>query len=142
MLGHFSLPFTQRLAQNAFDEEEKQVPSVEDGDGQEVQDPEVDAEQRDQEDHVGRTLRRGFTGNLGDGQRPADVLARNVAHDHLVEADDGEFAPFPGCLKAVVQRRNGSAGLHQGAIRAGDADLPDLNGLPVDGGGFCRGRDR
>src|SRR5215831_16171467 len=91
LLRQFPLPLAQRLAQNALDEEEKQVTSIQDRNWEQVQDAKVDTEQRDEENDVGWALRCGLAGNLRDRQRSADVLARNITHDHFVEPDKGEL---------------------------------------------------
>src|SRR6188508_143067 len=108
LLSQLALAFSQRLAQDALDEEEKQVTTVENGNGQQIEHAQVDAQQSNEEDDVGRTLGGSLPGYFGDGQRPADILTRNVADDHFVQSNDRQFCPFPGGFKTVVDGRQGS----------------------------------
>src|SRR5687767_3474143 len=142
LLRKLTLSLPQRFAQNAFDQEEKQVTAIENGDRQQIQDTQVDAEERDQKNYIGRTLGGGFSGNFRDGQWATDVFARDIANDHLVQTDDREFRPLPCGFEAVVHRHQRIRRSHERSIRPGNADLADLNRLTVDRRAFSERRHR
>src|SRR2546422_7092637 len=127
LLGQLAATDAQGLALDRFDREEQEVPAVEDRDRQEVEHAEVDAEDGDQEDVVRETLRRGVARNLGDSQRTADVIGRDLSGEHLSDAHHRQPGPAPGGLEAVHRRHQDVLAPEDGPVRLGDADLSDFD---------------
>ena len=67
--------------------------AVQDGNGKQIQDSQIDAQNGDQEHDTGNALRCRFPGYIGDGQGTADVLAGNITDNHLVDAHCCQFRP-------------------------------------------------
>src|SRR5690348_8686276 len=66
-------------AERAFDGEHEDVAAVEYRDGKEIQDAEIDAEKRHEEDELGSAELRGFRGHVNDADGPGEILERDAA---------------------------------------------------------------
>ena len=76
----------ERPAQDGFEDEEEQVPAVQHGDRQEIEEEEVDADHRGEECEARDALTRLLARRDGDLDRAADVLPVELTDHDLVES--------------------------------------------------------
>src|SRR5438034_5840404 len=92
-LSDFHRPFRHRTPSDDFGEIIHQVPTIEERNRQQIENPEAHAHES-QEAHGGDPAQhRGLPGIVGDGDGTREVLPGNVALDHAsqhLQAEDGE----------------------------------------------------
>ncbi len=74
---------------------------------QDIEDGEIDAEQSDEKDQIGRPLLGLLPRHLGDHDGAAQRVGRQAAGDELGDADHRQFGDPPGLHHALPQRLKG-----------------------------------
>ena len=102
------------------------MPAIENGDGQKIQDAEVDADEGHEQDRGGWAERDGFTGSTRNADDALKVLHGNAAGNEPGNHAKSIGDEFAGLCKASFERLDDAKGL----MRKGDvwshADLVDL----------------
>ena len=88
----------QRAAFDALDAVVDDLATIQYRHRQQVQDAETDADQRQEVQERVQSGRRRAAGKLGDVDRPADVLDRNLAGHHATQHANGKRGRSPGPL--------------------------------------------
>src|SRR5260370_20973996 len=70
-------------AADALEREEKDVASVEDGNGKKIEDAEIDADERHQRDNCEGALRNGFAGGAGDADYALELFDGDTAAEEF-----------------------------------------------------------
>jgi hypothetical protein len=104
-----------RMSSHALPKIIHQVSAVEHRQGEQVENPQADADQRQERQvlhqaHAGRS-----SGIVGNGQRTADVLERGLARHHAPHHAQRQRRQLPGTLHTGPQAFQGST-LHQGHL--------------------------
>src|SRR3990170_3161747 len=95
-----------RLAHQPFDGEEEQVPAVEDRDREQVEDPEVDAQEAEEVGEGGDPLPGLVPGDLRDEDRAPQRLRREDAGDELHHRHHGQVDELPRLLPRAQEGRH------------------------------------
>ena len=98
--------------------------AVEDRDGQQVEDAEVDADERREQQYGGKALFGLLADHLGDEDGAAHVVQRNHALRELDEALTGEGDHVPRLPESGSDGFNGAEGQVPGRVGGPDADEP------------------
>jgi hypothetical protein len=83
-------------AAKAFEREEENVASVEDGNGKKIEDAEVDADEGHQRDDGEGALRNGLTSGARDADYALELLDGDAAAKEFAEDAEGFFHDIPG----------------------------------------------
>ena len=84
-LQPFQPPLGDRPSRHCLEKIIHQVPPIEDRQRKQVQHPEADADDREQPEVIREAEADRLTCDIGDRQRPAEVLQRGLADQHLAE---------------------------------------------------------
>src|SRR6185295_16150899 len=104
LLGDFALSQGERPPQYGFEDEEEQMPTVQHGYRQEIEEEEVDADHRGEECQARDALTRLLACRDGDLDRAADVLPVELADHDLVESDGREGRHLDRAIEPLSDR--------------------------------------
>ena len=108
-----------------FDGEDQQVAAVEARDGEEIDDPQLQRDEGDEHEEIGKAAGQRLLGNAGDLHGPGEALDRYLALDDLFEGVEGQEHQAARFLEAVLHGGDqtvvdlGGGDLH---VEADDAD--------------------
>ena len=123
LLCDFPRPSLHGFARDGLDAEEQDVASVQNRYGEQVDEKEVDAHERDHGKEGEHARPEGLAGDLGDENGPPEALPQvQRAVDHLPDPDAGQLDDVPCLGEAVADAREESQALHDDLFGAGDAD--------------------
>ena len=74
-----------------LDQQEKYVAPIQGRDGQEVEDAKLEADDRGEKEKIGPATFGGFSNHLANPERPAHVIHRTLAGNHLSEEGEGRL---------------------------------------------------
>src|SRR4029453_6286052 len=131
LLGDLALSQGERPAQDGFEEEEQQVPTVQHGDRQEIEEEEVDADHRGEECQARDALARLPARRDGDLDLAADVLPVELADHDLVESDGREDRHLDRAIEPLSDRLNWVRADEAEARSRADPDAAHLDLLPL-----------
>ena len=100
LLHDLTVTNVERTSHHAFDEKEQQMPAVEDGDRQQVEDAEVDADHRHEQQQRFQADLRLLSRGLHDQDRTADIARRDLALQDLHDAHDERLHPPDRLLRS------------------------------------------
>ena len=98
------------------------MPAIQNGDGQEVDQKEVNAERRHELHQIGQPHFRLFARHLGDENGAADALQRHFPGHQFIQALYGQPGKAAGIDHAERQGLDGADLLHGRSIPGRDAD--------------------
>src|SRR6185369_15929021 len=131
LLGDLPLSQGERPTQYRFEDEEEQVPAVQHGDRQEIEEEEVDADHRREEGQARDALTRLLARRDGDLDGASDVLPVELADHDLVEPDRREDRHLDRAIEPLSDRLNWIRSDEAEARSRADPDAPDLDLLAV-----------
>src|SRR5690606_15186627 len=120
----FLTAWAQRLPTHRFGRVESQVPAVEGGDWQEVNECQVNRDQRCEMDEIDPPQTQLLAGKLGDLDRPAEFLNRPSAGHDLSDSGHHHIDGLDGLL-ARQHHRFTDTDLNQLSSVGPDSELPD-----------------
>src|SRR5512144_766989 len=132
LLGPFAKLQTDGFADEAFDQKDQNMPSVQNRDGQNIQDHQVDADDRHEVNQAQRPGLGLLAGELGDKDRPANRLRGDLPLDDFYNAHYGQLGPVPGLDDPLIKRREGIKTLNEGVPGGLDSDQPYAVFIPED----------
>src|SRR5262249_13188835 len=111
---------TERPAAPGLDGQEDQMAAIQYRDRQQIDDANVDRQQRHQQNQAAEAaFDEGLAAHLGNPKRAAETIDRAVARDHLANAIDAAGDEAAGNLGTLHDGRGGTDG---DVLRAGGGD--------------------
>ena len=107
LLGNLHLFNADRFPENRFEDQEDEMASVEDRDGEEGDDPEVDAQDGHEEDQTCQPSLGLFAGQLSNQDGAPDGLCRDDPLDQFPNGNHRQLGGAPSLSKSHAYGNNG-----------------------------------
>ena len=112
--------------------EEDDMSAVENRDGKQIQDCQIDADQGDEMNQIEHSFVGLLACHLRNQNRTAQGLHGNHSFHEFADGDNKELAQMPGLDHAVIDGIEGICLLHGNLAGSSDADNRALDGLSED----------
>ena len=112
----------QIAADDSFNGEDQQVAAVKARYGEEIDNPQLQGNEGDEHEKIGKTAHQHLLGNVGDLHGPGQAFNRNLALDDLLEGVKSQEHEAAGFLDAVFHGGGKTVMDLGGGVLHGEAD--------------------